>query len=176
MDGLKSLKLTFRVGSILVAIIELIVIASIFPKYEGVISYGFFIVLIPMQPIWYFNLTNSKSKIYTSKRFKSAALILVIVSISIPIFMYAAIPKYTYDDGLNILKNHLQSEKSNDFLINDDFRSTISVTEFHRGFPKNILMNDKFYLYLTFVGNEHIEFAINPITGEVLELNEGYTN
>lgn len=170
MNKLKNLKLPFRVGSILVSIIELMVVAAVFPKYENVISYGFFIVIILMQPLWYFNLTNSRTESISPKRFRVSTLIAIIVSISIPILMYVAIPKYTYDDGVNILKNQLQSEENNEFLVDDTFRSTISVTGFHREFPRSILMNNKFYLYLAVNGDESKQFVLNPLTGEILEL------
>ncbi|MEG0309205.1 MAG: hypothetical protein RR636_14780 [Clostridium sp.] len=176
MNKLKNPKLPFQVGSIFVTIIELIVIAAVFPHYEGVISYGSFIALVLMQPIWYFNLTNSKSKNYSTKRVKVATLIIIITSIFIPIFMYVAIPKYTYNDGVNILNNHIQNDKNNEFLIDDTFRSTISVTGLHREFPKNILMNNKFYLYLTVNEGESKNYALDPLTGEILELDRNYTN
>lgn len=175
-EAVKLLDKGIVVGSIVVSIIELIVVATVFPNYENVISYGFFIVLILMQPIWYFNLTKSKAENFSPKRVKLATFITIIMSIFIPILMYVAIPKYTYDDGANILKNHLQSEKNNEFLVDDTFRSTISVTGFHRGFPRNILMNNKFYLYLTVNEDKSKHFALNPLTGEVLELEGNYTD
>ena len=176
MDIPQNFKKIFRIGSILISIIELLVIAVIFPKYEGIISYGFFIILILFQPIWYFNLTKINSKINSSKKFISVTLTLVIISISIPILIYTSIPKYTYNDGLTVLKNHLQKDKNNEFLVDNTFKGTITITEFHRKFPKNLLIDNKFYLYLAVSDDNSKNFALNPLTGEVLEINENLIN
>lgn len=174
MDIFKNAKakLLIRIGFILLALLEFLTLVIVFFKYGTVISYGTFTTLIAMQVLWWFNLTSSNCKIQKPNGFKASAIILTICSILIAISIPIALPKYTYNDGKTLLKESSNKDDSMKFLVENDFIYTIDVTSFHKGFPKFLFINDRFYYYEVIINDNLKYFTINPLTGDIYEAKD----
>ncbi|KEZ87221.1 hypothetical protein IO99_06465 [Clostridium sulfidigenes] len=176
MNIFKNLKakLFIRIGVILLCLIEISILVMVFFKYDTVISYGFFTILIPFQVLWWFNLTGNNTKVQITNRQKISTIIISISSILIAMSIPAALPKYTYVEGKTILEESLNKDDSMKFLVESDNVYTIDVTPFHKPFPKSLFINNKFYYYEIIINDNLRYFAINPLTGERIELADSF--
>ncbi len=167
-------KLFIRIGVILLCLIEISILVMVFFKYDTVISYGFFTILIPFQVLWWFNLTGNNTKVQITNRQKISTIIISISSILIAMSIPAALPKYTYVEGKTILEESLNKDDSIKFLVEADYVYTIDVTPFHKPFPKSLFINNKFYYYEVIINDNLRYFSINPLTGESIELADSF--
>lgn len=170
-----KLKMPIRLSAIVISIIEIIILRMVYLNYGTVISYGYFITLILMQPYWYFNITNPHSKIHNSPRFKFSATSIILISLILIISFPAALPKYTYNQGKALLYNsgYFTAEKT--CLVYDNTVDTLPVTSFSKGFPKLLFINDRFYYYKEVdINDTERYFMVNPLTGKIIELKDDF--
>lgn len=167
-------KLPIRIGIILISLLELLGLVIMFLNYGRIISYGFFIILILMQPWWYINLTNIKAKIYTSKRFNTSVVINILLSLLIIISFPAALPEYTYDEGRKLLEETLGKDSSIHLPLDKNYVYTLNVTSFPKCFPKFLFISDRFYYYEVKKAEVLTHYMVNPLTGDILELYSDY--
>ncbi len=167
-------KIPIRIGSIILSILELLIIFSVFPKYRGVLSYSFFTTLIILQPLWYFNLTKNNPNAKKTRKLKYAPWIIIIISILIPISINAALPQYTYNQGKDILENHLNQPNSIRFIVDEAIPVYLPLDDYNQGFPKELFMVDRFYYYEIEIDNNIRYFAIDPMYGQIIELENSF--
>lgn len=169
-------KVPLRLSIVVISIVETTIIFSLFPEYAGVISYDVFINLILVQIFLVFLLTGNEAKKYTDTKSKLVTFFSMVVFVSVPFFIYAAIPKYTYDNGKVILAEHLNEKSDIEFIVNNEFSPRIPVMPYPKGFLKGILIDNEFYYYEIKIDGRNRFFGINPLTGYVFELEESFYN
>lgn len=169
-------KVPLRAAVVVISIIETIIIFSLFPEYAGVISYSVFSTSILIQIFLVFQLTGDKGHKYTNTKLKFGICFFMVIFIAVPLLIYGAFPKYTYDNGKVILAEYLNEKSDIEFIANDEFIPRLPVTTFHKGFPKVILIDNEFYYYEIKIDGEKRFFSINPLTGEIFELEKSFYN
>lgn len=169
-------KVPLRLSIVVISIIETVIIFSLFPEYAGVISYSVFSTSILIQIFLVFQLTGNAAKKYTNTKFKLGICFLMVVFMAVPFLICGAIPKYTYDNGKVILAEYLNEKSDIEFIVNDEFIPRLPVTPYPKGFPKVILIDNEFYYYEIKIDGKNRFFSINPLTGEVFELEKSFYN
>lgn len=168
-------KFPLRILILIISIIEVSIIYPFEAKYAGLISYSLFSTTILIQIFTVFQLTGKKALKYSALRFKSFSWFGIIIFLLVPVLIYGAPPKYTYEKGKNVIAEYLNKEGPLEFVVHKDIRPTIPVSpKYSKGFPKALLMENKFYYYGVEIEGKNKWFAINPLTGEILELEESF--
>ena len=176
MNLLKNhkLKALLRILIVIISIIEARIIFSFSSKYPGIISYSVFTSSILLQIFLGFYLTSTKAKKYTNTQFNLNTSLLIAALIAVPFFIFGALPKYTYEKGKDLLTQYLNTNSAIEFTSKDDIIPTLPVIPYTKGFPKVMLWNNKFYYYEVKINENHRFFAINPLTGEIIELKKNF--
>lgn len=167
-------KLPLRFFIVIISIIEARIIFSFSSKYPGILSYSVFTSSTLMQIFLVYYLTSNKAKKDSNNKANFTICLLIAVFIAVPFFMYSALPKYTYEEGQIILTDYLKADTTIEFTSKDDIIPTLPVTPYPKGFPKVMLWNNKFYYYEVKINENHRFFAINPLTGEIIELKKNF--
>lgn len=167
-------KLPLRFFTVIISIIEARIIFSFSSKYPGIISYSVFTSLILLQIFLVFYLTGNKAKKDTDTKYNLNTSLLIAALVAVPFFIFGALPNYSYEKGKDLLTQYLNTNSAIEFTSKNELMQTLPVTPYPKGFPKVILWNNKFYYYEVKVNESHRFFAINPLTGEIIELKKNF--
>lgn len=149
----------------IISILELYAIYTLNMAFKGVYQIGFFVALAIAQPIIFGLLLKNK----TTSKFKIGAM--VIIALVLPIVVSFTIPDYTYEDGKNILRQSLASNKTSVILTPLPGEYTVPVVEN----SNHIFIANRVYYYIIKEDNlDKKYFLVNPITGNLQEITEKY--
>jgi len=132
--------------------------------YIGIYQTSIFIPLL-LQPILYRKLFMREEKV-SLKNWKLLAM--GTISIALPFVIYFTLPDYTYDEGKEMIKSTQVDTVS--FMDLETQKSTIPAI----GRDSGLLKSSRIYYYITDTGTIKNYFVVDPLTGEVQELDQDF--
>lgn len=160
----ESMKKYILTGITILTLVEAYFYYRTLKDYIGIYQTSIFIPLL-LQPILYNKLFMSKEKL-TLKNWKLSALLLI--TLFLPVLIYFTLPGYTYEDGQQLVEEAL--EKNVTFPEQEFQNRTIPAM----GRQKGILHSDRIYYYTAEADGLTSYHVVDPLTGEVQELEEDY--
>lgn len=160
----KNIERYIIIGIILITLLEMCFAYKVLKHYRGVYRVTIFSPLL-MQPFWYRRLFRKEMSYY-----KTRVVMISLISVLLPMIIYATLPNYTYDKGKQIVKEHLNESKNIIFVDLAFGKNTILI--FNN--PKQLFISNRAYYYkiISTEGNKY--FMIDPIDGELTQLSESY--
>jgi len=132
--------------------------------YIGIYQTGIFIPLL-LQPILYRKFFMSEEKV----RLKNWRLLAMgTISIVLPFVIFFTLPDYTYAEGKEMVESTLEDTVS--FVDLETQKRTIPTIERDSG----LLKSNRIYYYITDTGTEKNYFVVDPLTGEIQELDQDF--
>lgn len=114
----------------------------------------------------YFRLLFREQKTYP----KARIVVFALVSVILPLVIYATLPSYTYDEGKKLVEQEVQSTEKIIFVdISKDSDTMLIYNN-----PKRLFVKDRAYCYEIKAIGENKYFLVNPIDGQVNQLSEKY--
>ena len=132
--------------------------------YIGIYQSGIFIPLL-LQPILYRKLFMSEEKV-SLKNWRLLAM--ATISIALPFVIYFTLPEYTYAEGKEMIESTREDTVS--FMDLETKMRTIPAI----GRDSGLLKSNRIYYYITDTGTEKNYFVVDPLTGEVQELDQDF--
>lgn len=162
--GIKVNKKTIISLIILITLVEMYFAYRVVYDYKGIYPVSMFIPFI-FQAFMYWKLINKEINYKKIRIF-----IMVLISISLPLVIYFTLPNYSYHEGKETVENYLEENTNIEFVDFSIGKDTIPVMNN----PKKIFISDREYYYKVILSDEVRYFMVNPITGRLNELPEGY--
>ncbi|MBO1264401.1 hypothetical protein J3A84_05015 [Proteiniclasticum sp. SCR006] len=160
----ESLKKYVLTGITILTLVEAYFYYRALKDYIGVYQASIFIPLL-LQPIFYRKLFQSGEKV-SLKSWK--VLPLIAVSLLLPLLIWYTIPDYTYEEGKALVEASMDESA---VFPEQEFQSrTIPAM----GRQKGILHSNRIYYYTAEVDGTKSYHVVDPITGDVQELEEDY--
>jgi hypothetical protein len=133
-------------------------------NYSGIYQTGVFIPLL-LQPILYRKFFMSEEKV-SLKNWKLLAM--ATISIVLPFIIFFTLPDYTYAEGKEMIA--ATSTDTVNFIELKTQNRTIPSIGRNPGFLKS----SRVYYYIADTGTEKNYFVVDPLTGEVQELDQDF--
>jgi len=133
-------------------------------EYIGIYQTGIFIPLL-LQPIFYRKFFMSEEKV-NLKSWKLLAM--GTMSIVLPFIIFFTLPDYTYSEGKEMIASTREDTVS--FMDLETQKRTIPAI----GRNPGVLKSSRIYYYITDTGTEKNYFVVDPLTGEVEELDQDF--
>jgi len=160
----ESMKKYILAGITILTLVEAYFYYRALKDYIGVYQASIFIPLL-LQPILYNKLFQSGEKL-SLRSWKVSPLIAV--SLLLPVLIWYTIPNYTYEEGKALVEASM--DESVDFPEQEFENRTIPAM----GRQKGILHSDRIYYYTAEADGVTSYHVVDPMTGEVQELEEDY--
>lgn len=156
----------YRVGQISllfgIVILLIVVYASLF-VYRGAFNLNYMYMSIMLVNIYSYNILKKKRKSNDKvQKLISPLRISILIFIFIAIISVKYLPKYTYKQGYEKIKEDLLMKFTNVNIVE-------KRGDFTRDYPYNFFSN-KTYIYRIKVDNEEIYYYFNQYTGESYEI------
>lgn len=160
----KKTKIGVMLFMVFISMIEVYFIYRIRIEYEGIYQIGFFLVLFIAQPFLFGMIIKNK------KSPKIEIFFVIVTFIVLPIIIYFTLPNYTYLQGKEMIEQEFQDQTQFIFLDNDYGQYTVPVIEN----SEQIFIANRVYYYTIRLNNETKYMIIDPLTGELKEMEEKY--
>jgi len=160
-------RIIFGILSIIISILELLYLNKLNVDYKGIYNVAIFEGMVIIQALFWYIVLFKKDKL---KHYNIRLIICVMISSILLIGMFLTPPRYSYEDGKEIILSKFDLEKEFDFLEESLNRDIISV---HNN-PKWIFTANKNYYYVVNQGNNTRFFTVNPIDGKEFELSSDF--
>ena len=160
----ESMKKYVLTGITILTLVEAYFYYRALKDYIGIYQASIFIPLL-LQPIFYRKLFQSGEKL-SLKSWKLSSMIMV--SLLLPVLIWYTIPDYTYEEGKALVEASM--DESVDFPEQEFQSRTIPAM----GRQKGILHSNRIYYYTVEADGVTSYHVVDPLTGEVQELEEDY--
>jgi len=160
----ESFKKYLLTGITIITLVEAYFNYTALKDYIGIYQTGVFIPLL-LQPIVYRKLFMSEEKA-SLKNWK--LLTMGTISIVLPFVIFFTLPDYTYSEGKEKIAS--TSEDTVSFMDLETQKRTIPAI----GRDSGLLKSNRIYYYITDNGTEKNFFVVDPLTGEVQELEQDF--
>ncbi|MFH5837302.1 hypothetical protein ACHAL6_14665 [Proteiniclasticum sp. C24MP] len=160
----ESMKKYILAGITILTLVEAYFYYRALKDYIGIYQASIFIPLL-LQPIFYRKLFQSGEKL-SLKSWKLSSMIMV--SLLLPVLIWYTIPDYTYEEGKALVEASM--DESVDFPEQEFQSRTIPAM----GRQKGILHSNRIYYYTVEADGVTSYHVVDPLTGEVQELEEDY--
>ncbi|GCD11059.1 hypothetical protein [Clostridium tagluense] len=148
----------------LISLLEWYFAYKIANKYAGIYNIGIFILFLG-QPIYYKALFKNQNA-YLKLKIIAMGLILFIS----PLIIYYTLPKYTYNEGKQIVQRYVHSSRNTVFIDISKEKDTVPLVNN----PEQLFVSNRAYYYeiKSTIGNKY--FMVNPLTGKVVQMPKDY--
>lgn len=160
----ESMKKYILAGITILTLVEAYFYYRALKDYIGVYQASIFIPLL-LQPILYNKLFMSDEKL-TLKNWKFS--VLLVITLFLPVLIYFTLPEYTYAQGKELVEESLEMTVT--FPEQEYENRTIPAM----GRKKGILHSNRIYYYTAEADGTKSYHVVDPITGEVQELEEDF--
>lgn len=152
-----------KVFTFITLILEIFYLYRINTDYKGVYQIEYFIPCIIILGIIFI-----RSIVWKKTLMKNKKITLLSIFILIPLIIYFTLPKYSYNDGKEIIRKELNS--SNLEFSKSQEQYTVPITNNTKFF----FVKDKEYYYIVNSNNETKYFKLSPLTGFLKELSSKF--
>lgn len=160
----ESFKKYLLTGITIITLVEAYFNYRALKDYIGIYQTGVFIPLL-LQPIVYRKLFMSEEK---ASLVNWKLLTMGTISIVLPFVIFFTLPDYTYAEGKEKIASTREDTVS--FMDLETQKRTIPAI----GRDPGLLKSNRIYYYITDNGTEKNFFVVDPLTGEVQELEQDF--
>ncbi len=151
----------------LITVLEIYFVFKIRKTYKGVYRIAIFVPFIIFQPFLCEKFLKRQKQILN---YKTRIIIMCTIVICLPLTIYLTLPRYTYGEGKQIVKQKMEPSKK-EALVDYPFdQCTIDVGNN----PKQIFVLNKEYYYKISSTEGNKYYIVNPLTGKVDQLAQDF--